>query len=199
MCIIGIAPLPASHYPASHVHPPHPNPHHHHRRGLLHTPTRALRTRRRQSAPTHLAQSGTALRCRPKRLAGAVPAHRGGPRRPIATGARLPAGARIARPTHRRPGARPTRRPQRRRNAVPRTRRSASRCGLPGTHPSALGRGRARGTVGDGPTRAALVPAPARHWSITARRRHRVHHRAHGTPGLRARHPALAGRTQRAR
>ena len=77
--------------------------------------------------------------------------------------------------------------------------RSASRCRLPGTHPSALGRGRARGTVGDGPTRAALVPAPARHWSITARRRHRLHHRAHGTPGLRARHPALARRTQRAR
>ena len=42
-----------------------------------------------------------------------------------------------------------------------------------------------------------LVPAPTRHWSITARRRHRLDHRAHGTPGLRARHPALARRTKR--
>ena len=46
---------------------------------------------------------------------------------------------------------------------------------------------------------AALVPAGVGDWSITARRRHRLDYRAHGTPGLRARHPALARRTQRAR
>ena len=67
-----------------------------------------------------------------------------------------------------------------------------------GAHPSALGRRRARGTVGDGPARAALVPARVGDWSITARRRYRLDHRAHGTPGLRALPPG-AGSANAAR
>ena len=65
--------------------------------------------------------------------------------------------------------------------------------------PSALGR---RGTprpVGDGPTRPAHAARASRYRCVVARRRLRLDHRAHGTPGLRARHPALAGRTQRLR
>ena len=73
--------------PCVHVHPAHPYPQH---RRVLHLPPRALRAHRRPSAPVHLAQSGTALRRRTKRVAGAVPAHRRTPRRSATTATRWP-------------------------------------------------------------------------------------------------------------
>ena len=70
--------------------------------------------------------------------------------------------------------------------------------GFPRAHPSALGRRRARHAVGDGPARIAHAVAGAGDRTIAARRRHRLDRCAHGTTGLRACRPALAGRAQRA-
>ena len=152
-----------------------------------------------QRPSTHLAQSGKTLQCRPRRLAGTVPAHRRTPRRTTAIGPRVPASARSPCPTHHRPTPRPPPRSRRRRHRCAATRCAARRCGLPGTHPSALGRCRARHAVGDGPARAAYAVAGAEARTIAARRRHRLDRRPRGAPGLGARRPALAGRTQRPR
>ena len=75
--------------PCGHVHPTHPHPR---RRRVLHLPPRALRTHRQQGPPTHPARSRTALRCRARPRADALPAHRRTPRRPAAPAAGHPPG-----------------------------------------------------------------------------------------------------------
>ena len=142
-----------------------------------------------KGAPTDLAQSGTALRCRPKRLAGAVSAHRGGPRRPTATGARLPrrrsnrtpnTSPPSCSPDERRPAAAPERRPK---DTTYPTQVDVDSLEL--IRPRSVGVEHV-GTVGDGPARAALVPARGTG--------DRVHHcapppSARLSPALRARAP----------
>ena len=79
--------MPGGTLPCGYVHPTYSYPR---RRRVLHLPPRALRTHRQQGAPTYPARSRTALRCRTKPVADALPAHRRNPRRPAAPVTGLP-------------------------------------------------------------------------------------------------------------
>ena len=79
----------------------------------------------------------------------------------------------------------------------PRARLPTRRHRLPGTAPPPLGRRGACRAVGQGPARTAWRARTVGHRCVGTRRRPRLGPRVHGPARLRARHPALAGRTQR--
>ena len=189
-CTTPHPPLPCVHVHPTLLHPPQ-------RRALLHLPPRALRALRLEGATTHPAQPGTTLRRRTMRLAGAVPAHRRAPRRSTAPAPRLSPGARITRPAHHSRAARQGTHRRRLLAGRPAPRLPTRRRRLPGAAPPPLGRCGARRAVGHEPARTACRARTLGHRCIATRRRPRLGHRAHGPARLRARHPALAARTQR--
>ena len=145
-------------------------------------------------------QSGTTLRDRPTRLAGAVPAHRD--EQVLAGQMPLPGDTPPALESHAQHIAAPLL-ARERVGTVWSPRLTAATSNTVDVDSLELLRPRSKSAwngprgVGDGPTRPAHAARGARYRCVVARRRHRLDHRAHGTPGLRARHPALAGRTQR--
>ena len=182
--------------PCVHVHPAHPYPQH--RRAVLHLPPRALRAHRLDGATTHpaqpgrhfdVAQSDWPVLCRriDELLAGQWPLPPDGPPALESHAQRITAlllaGERI--------GAASS--PASQRHDFQHVDVDSLELIRP-----PLGRRGARRPVGDGPARPAHAARSTGHRGVGTHRRHRaLHHRAHGPARLRARHPALAGRTQR--